>query len=635
MAGTGQTWVSRGSDFVVKGDSRWVGMNDGGYLPIRLSIQNSGATRNITVQFSSLSDYSKQPTVRRFIQVEQNETARFTLLVPVVTLGDIGQFQVLYNGREYKKHTKNISLKIEDSNTSSYPSLLVISSQHVGYQRVDFSNFEKALDPSASSGPSGGYGGYAMTLEELRLAIEPTLLPENWLAYSGVDIVAVPLKTLTKMRRDARTALLQWVETGGTLIVYNVKQEVAKSEQLADALELKSHQHISQQWTNNNNVFSNFSHRFYHQGMIISFQDDDLFAIRKVDKEEFDARGRVKATSEWNYVLNTITPQRYSWRQRHGVSPRTMSDDFLKFLIPGVQGVPVYSFLFLITIFAIVIGPLNYFFFWRRKQLYLLIVTIPIIALMTSLSLFGYSIVAHGWGVKSRIRSVTFLNQQSNTAVSTARVALFAGMAPSGGLQFSPRTAVYPLWKTLDEFSEGTIDWSENQSFTTGWLRSRTHTQFLLTEHRTERGRLNIKNNADGKLDIENGLEWDIEAIVVIDEQGNVFSGKDLTAGASTQLQPATEIHSFVRLTRKFPPEYPEEYGTVKYESPDMRFLKGSSETSIQNINTINNNLVRGTKPPLQNRKTYYAFTKQNPGIGIGIEGTDERAGYHLLIGRY
>ncbi|VAX41494.1 hypothetical protein MNBD_PLANCTO02-2851, partial [hydrothermal vent metagenome] len=520
MAGSGETWVSRGSDFVIKGNSRWVGMNDGGYLPIRLSIQNSGATRNLTVQFSSPPGYLKQPTVRRSIQVEQNETARFTLLVPVVTLGNGGQFQVLYNGKEFKKHTKNISLKNYDLNTSSYPALLVISSQH-----VDFFDFDKAINPSASIGP-GAYG-YAVNLEEQRLAIEPTLLPESWLAYSGVDIVAVPLKTLTKMRRDARTALLQWVETGGTLIVYNVGEDFTKSEQLADGLELKSHQHISQQWTSNNNVFSNFSHRFYHQGMIISFQDDSLFTMKKVGKEGFDARGRAKATSEWNYVLNTITPQRYSWRQRHGVSPRTMSDDFLKFHIPGVQGVPVYSFLFLITIFTIVIGPLNYFFFWRRKQLYLLIITIPIIAFMTSLSLFGYSIVAHGWGVKSRVRSVTFLDQQNNTAVSTARVALFAGMVPSGGLQFSPRTAVYPLWKTTDEFSSGTVNWSENQSFTTGWLRSRTHTQFLLTEHRTERGRLNIKNNADGKLSIENGLEWDIEAIVVIDEQGNVFSGKD------------------------------------------------------------------------------------------------------------
>jgi hypothetical protein len=35
---------------------------------------------------------------------------------------------------------------------------------------------------------------------------------------------------------------------------------------------------------------------------------------------------------------------------------------------PGIRGVPVYGFMVLITVFAVLIGPFNYFYL-RRKRL--------------------------------------------------------------------------------------------------------------------------------------------------------------------------------------------------------------------------------------------------------------------------
>ena len=50
---------------------------------------------------------------------------------------------------------------------------------------------------------------------------------------------------------------------------------------------------------------------------------------------------------------------------------------FFNFLIPGVTSVPIYAFLVLMTLFTIVIGPLNYIFLRRRKRTYLLAVDDP------------------------------------------------------------------------------------------------------------------------------------------------------------------------------------------------------------------------------------------------------------------
>ena len=110
--------------------------------------------------------------------------------------------------------------------------------------------------------------------------------------------------------------------------------------------------------------------------------------------------------------------------------------DFNEFLIPGVGVVPVYAFLGLMTLFTLVIGPLNYLLLWRRRQLYLLVITIPSIALVTTFSLVAYAVLASGFGVTSRLLSVTLLDQGAKTAVSAARLSLYAGMAPSTGLAF-------------------------------------------------------------------------------------------------------------------------------------------------------------------------------------------------------
>ena len=88
------------------------------------------------------------------------------------------------------------------------------------------------------------------------------------------------------------------------------------------------------------------------------------------------------------------------------------------------------------------------------------LVTVPATALATSVLLVGYSVAAHGFSIRSRIRSLTVLDQGSHSAVTMARLALFAGVAPARGMQFSPETAVYPVFPpTTEPGVTGMADW--------------------------------------------------------------------------------------------------------------------------------------------------------------------------------
>ena len=70
---------------------------------------------------------------------------------------------------------------------------------------MDCALFEEAVNASwgASSGPYA-YGGSTSDHEIIR----PGMLPESWIDYSGVDLVAVPLATLDGLSAAERSAIV-------------------------------------------------------------------------------------------------------------------------------------------------------------------------------------------------------------------------------------------------------------------------------------------------------------------------------------------------------------------------------------------------------------------------------------------
>ena len=95
---------------------------------------------------------------------------------------------------------------------------------------------------------------------------------------------------------------------------------------------------------------------------------------------------------------------------------------------------PVGQFQFLVTLFAIAIGPLNYWLLKRANKLPMLLATVPIAAAGTTLLLFMYGLFADGFGVRARARTLTLLDQTQEEAVSWGRLSYYAGLAPRDGL---------------------------------------------------------------------------------------------------------------------------------------------------------------------------------------------------------
>lgn len=654
--------------------SDWAGCQKGGYYPIRIQATNkSGKTKRLKFEVLNNSG-ENSPSVTKQIDLDPNVTAKFSLPVPMVTSTNAYmRFRVLVNGRSANELVDNFSLPEIDFSSHRRPSLLILSPDVLS---TDF--FELAVSSMISNTHAGRHGG-GYSLGENHALIEPNdFLPENWISYSGLDLLAVSSIDFESLTNDQKQAIMKWVRTGGNLIVFNTNKKTLSTSDLEDFFDVSN---STAEWTQPKE--SNYRKlrvvQFDNSGNIISggaispsgspaskkakkgeqwSKEKDIFQHREVMLGTitlFKENPFPGTTKDWQWYLESLGSLHTSWQQRHGVNARSTNSGFLKFLIPSVSTVPIISFLVLITVFTALIGPVNYIYFKRRKELVKLLISVPVIAISTSLLLVGYSTIAHGVSIRSRIRSLTVLDQRNNNAVTVSRIALYAGLAPSGGLQFSPDTAVYPIWHESGNFRTGEVDWTNSQHFKSGWLRSRTRTQFATVNHRTERGRVDF-NSKDGKFTASNGLEWDLKAILVSDDKGELYYGTNIAAGNGVELSKATkeDLSNLKSLLNESPMELPagrrnasdflvssrsySGYGYSHHMDNPAKYTDAKTERMMTTWKaTLSKQPSKNSNPDTKvfNPNTYIAVFDERPEIDLGKLNPSEEASLHVLKGYF
>ena len=649
---SGTEFSLSGSDLLVNVNTKWVGCREGGYFPIRTMIRNNGKARTITLEISPNNSSQKCPTVSRTFSLEQNATINASLLIPMVSRGSYADFRVLEKGREIKKLSKSLSLPEVSGSSDVGPSMLVVA------RKVEeFEFYNKAINHLLKRSSSAAYG-----VDVYAQHVRPNELPVNWLGYTGIDLLAIPLETFAQdVSVETRNSILQWVSSGGNLLIYDVGEKIVKSASLEETINWKNRAFIDKKWSGLDiGKMSKLEVVSVTAPTVASTEDFSGLSPWKMTQGNFAIRslglGKVIAMtdspfpgtiSHWNWLLGHYSNDRLLWHNRNGMVPRSGSNSFFQFLIPNVGRVPVFSLLVLITIFTILIGPVNYIYYLRKRQLAMLLITVPIIAFGSSLTLLAYSTITHGFSVKSRVRSITYLDQKQNHAMSVSRVAYFAGMAPSEGLSFEPTTAVYPIWPVNESFVSGRINWSESQHFQNGWLRSRTRTQFLTVSQQDQRGRLILKNENAATPKVSNGLKWDIESLILVDEAGKAWFAKNLVAGKDIELKPVTEEdredlrkylneHDLIlpngvsssTIAQDFsPPNAYAHYG--RYQLP-TNYKNNLSEKNLSSFSLPTNKRKHELKPG-----SYFAILKQEPDLDLGLKKSKKNISVHLLFGYF
>ena len=111
--------------------------------------------------------------------------------------------------------------------------------------------------------------------------------------------------------------------------------------------------------------------------------------------------------------------------------------EFKKWLVPGVAQPPVYVLVTLLTIFVILVGPVAYRRTTKAGRGHLMFVIAPVLAVVTTVSMFAYGLAADGVSTIARIRQITWVDGATGAAGERVRATYFAPISPGDGLNVS------------------------------------------------------------------------------------------------------------------------------------------------------------------------------------------------------
>lgn len=336
----------------------------------------------------------------------------------------------------------------------------------------------------------------------------------------------------------------------------------------------------------------------------------------------------------------TLIQPRVSWASRHGNQPNSYNIDFNKLLIPGVGVAPVGMFQVLITLFVVGIGPLNYWLLRRRNKLPMLLFTAPAAAVATTALLFAYGLFADGFGVQTRARTLTLLDQRSGEATSWGRLSYYAGVAPAGGLTIPSDQAMYPMnpewavgyraWAGGSMRPQRELLWGdERQRLAKGWLQSRTPTQYLAIAARPSSKRLELRVAEQG-LRVINRLGVDVTHLAVEDHQGRVYWCENLAVdqGAVIPVTDRDKVKGEIR--RLFIDNVPEApVGADNGYSGQVYDFVASQSILEGRLGAINGEVTSW------GRGKYIAFTAEPVELSLGVDSADQQASFHVVEGTW
>lgn len=379
-------------------------------------------------------------------------------------------------------------------------------------------------------------------------------LPAVWEAYTSLKGVILDVDTELP-RAEVLDALCAWTRLGGCLVLYGERaEEIARAQPALAAWFEPRFQVTSPDGTDGHAVY-----RFAH-GRLVLARGRALHALQP---------GVVPASvPALLAIAHGITLPLAYWGSPHHDA---------RFLnaprVPGLD-LPYRALTLILVLFAIVIGPVNLWFVRRTKRPVLLLVTVPAIALVFSLSIFAYGALAQGLDTRATSLSVTWLDQRAHVASTNEFRTVFAGMPVRGGWRPGPGAACF----AHSDRSQGVpsarlvLDFREGLDYGGDFLPVRREARAAFVVDRAARARLVVTRGADG-LAVENGLGEELLALVVRTSDGAYHvADAALATGARRALRTVTPEEADAAAARAR--EAPTELTNVASFAPGTYFAR-------------------------------------------------------------
>lgn len=536
--------------------------------------------------------------------------------------------------------------------------------------------------------------------------VPPSDLSDRWLSQSNADLIVISLDDLKKLAATDKPrfdALADCVMAGATLLVHGGGENWEGCGELSTLLKMNSRTqgesnspvpnwNFPSKSTNRDQVtgLSNLNQGQTVSTSTITYAEDGTVIAPTVarprstnsDPTPFVFRryglGIVAMThhnnpfpgdkEEWICFWNTISASQFFGARRMGLSHERENNEYWNFLIPGVGSAPVFSFMGMIAIFMLLIGPVNYQVLKRQRRLSLMLVTVPLGATIFTSGLFLFAFVSDGFGTRVRVRSFTALEPGTKTAAAYSRQTYYMAFVPSSGMQYPLETAVFPLHAQPYEqsvqgnFYRSQSEWGDDKlMLKRRYLAAREHRQFVTLRATSCSARLDVQKTGEKTLNVKNSLGAAVEYGVICDEQGKLYEIESLAQDGSALVSvgdPAAIHVRFAKWLHADVPTLPQDFDPRGYDnifSVRRRYYYGGYNQSLlatQSMSVLERNLreadatvttlANGGSPQQGSVRFYYLLTT-TPVIAddgqsmapLGVAGAQVVAATHLVRGSW
>lgn len=448
-----------------------------GFLPLRVEIRNdSSSSHRWLVQTAQTgAGFGLSTRSLNSLEVPAKSERTFDLLVP---------------------------LAMQSREAARYSTLMVTVTGH-GVSKGLCSAYSSGSGrpPSAYLGMGKelsvkNWGALAQRLEKDTRSLDGTsldtsLLPEDWRALSGFEVIVFTAEEWRKIAPPSRNAILEWVAQGGRLIL----GFSGSPEGLPAAGPLGTGD--VEQW----NLAEEWIERM----------------VQTISSTAISQAYLASRDYNWNWSLAAQV---------------------------GRPEPPLLMLIVFVVVFALVVGPVNFIWLAPSGSRHRLFWTTPAISLAASLLLAGLILTREGFGgrglyyvamlsMPSEHKTVRWQEQVSRTGVLSE--SSFIPSEPSLILPISLKKgtpAPFPRNSDTSYALDGNV-WSGD------WFRSRSTQAQIVTAIVPSRERVEVRL-VDGKPQALSTFPQTLDEIFYFDEKGGIWRGKTIAPGRPVTLTPTT-----------------------------------------------------------------------------------------------
>lgn len=491
--------------------SPWPGMLNKGWAPVRIELRNDADRRRVVSLSGSCNDWQMNCNWSQRVELGPGEQTELELTLPTAGAWQSEwTFVVRCDGDQ-----AYYSGILAGGGDSGYSNVLVTGPDEVAGSVVTAWQ-EQCSTSTVGYSPPGS--GSAHDNIQIGFA-QHSALPRSNTAYTSLDLVVVDARK-SLPPDDKLEPLMAWARSGGQVLFLGER-----------ASELAAGHGSIAPWLEERFVLNDATAGGTAQTQHACGFGKLLFSGDDAGLDDTSLQTLVAATSADNG--SDVAP-------RNNSASRTSS---AALNVPGLGAIPHRIFALLLLGFALLIGPANFVWVRTRKRPVLLLITIPVIALVSSVTLLGYGVLVQGLDIKVASATVSLLDSRLHRSASIEKRIVFAGLSPDG-LRPDPGTSVHPIGSMTGgivgpQRLQLSIERTPELLLGGDFIPARTSVTQVLVSERAARGRLEVARVPEG-LKVTNSLGASLVRVVARDAAGEWYVlTRPLGKGESAVLEPS------------------------------------------------------------------------------------------------